>query len=86
MVDEALVIAQPFLRCGVHTTPGSSPGSLVFNRGVFLNVPLIADWQMLTKKREHLVNEHVYRATLKGRRHDYEINQKVLRNYTCLQS
>ena len=29
LVDEALMIAQQSLRCSVHTTLGSSPGSLV---------------------------------------------------------
>ena len=79
LVDEALGIAQHSLRCGVHTTLGSSPGSLVFNRDMFLNIPLIADWQMLTKKREHLVNENLRRKNLKRRKYDYEINQKVLK-------
>ena len=79
LVDEALGIAQHSLRCGVHTTLGSSPGSLVFNRDMFLNIPLIADWQMLTKKREHLVNENLRRENLKRRKYDYEVNQKVLK-------
>ena len=46
---------------------------------MLLNIPLIADWQMLTKKREHLINENLRRANLKRRRYDYEINQKVLK-------
>ncbi len=28
---------------GTHSTLGSSPGSLVFHRDMFLNIPLIAD-------------------------------------------
>ena len=46
---------------------------------MFLNVPLIADWQMITKKREHLVNENLHSANLKRRTYDYEVNQKVLK-------
>ncbi len=34
-VDEALSIATHAMRAGVHTTLGSSPGSLVFNRDMF---------------------------------------------------
>ena len=79
LVDEALSIAQHSLRCGVHTTLGSSPGSLVFNRDMFLNVPLIADWHALTLKREHLINENLRRANLKRRRFDYQVGQKVLK-------
>ena len=79
LVDEALAVAQHALRCAVHTTLGSSPGALVFNRDMFLNIPLMADWQMLNAKREHLVNENLRRANLKRRRFDYAVNQKVLK-------
>ena len=44
-----------------------------------LNVPLIADWQLLTKRREHVVNENLRRNNLKRRRFDYSVNQKVLK-------
>jgi hypothetical protein len=48
-MDEALSIAMHVMRASVHTTLlGSSPGSLVFNRDMFLNVPLIADWKAIT--------------------------------------
>ena len=46
----------------VHILPlefGSSPGSLVFNRDMFLNIPLIADWHAVIKRQEHLVNENL---------------------------
>ena len=47
-VDEALSIAMHAMRVGIHTTLGSSPGNLVFNRDMFLNIPLIADWHAIT--------------------------------------
>jgi hypothetical protein len=47
------------MRTGIHTTLGSSPGSLVFNRDIFLNIPLIADWHAINQKREHLENENL---------------------------
>ena len=78
-MDEALAVAQHALRCAVHTTLGSSPGAPVFNRDMFLNIPLMADWQLLNKKREHLVNENLRRANLKRRRYDYKVNQKILK-------
>ena len=43
-MDEALSIAMHAMRTSVHTTLGSSPGNLAFNRDMFLNIPLIADW------------------------------------------
>ena len=47
-IDEALAIAMHAIRAGIHSTLGSSPGSLVFNRDMFLNIPLIADWHAVS--------------------------------------
>jgi hypothetical protein len=67
---------------GIHTTLGSSPGNLVFNREMFLNIPLIADWHAITQKREHLINENLMRETCKQKCYDYVPNQKVLKKHT----
>jgi hypothetical protein len=47
-VHEALSIAMHAMRAGIHTPLGSSLGSLVFNRDMFLNIPLIANWHVIT--------------------------------------
>jgi hypothetical protein len=52
-VDKALSIAMHAMQVGIHSTLGSSPGALVFNRDMFLNIPLLADWHAIIKKREH---------------------------------
>jgi hypothetical protein len=78
-VDEALSIAMHAMRAGIHTTLGSSPGSLVFNRDMFLNIPLIADWHAITLKREHLIHENLLRENQKRRRYDYMPQQRVLK-------
>ncbi len=63
----------------MHTTLGSSPGNLVFNRDMFLNIPLIADWHAITLKREHLIHENLLRENQKRRRYDYVPQQRVLK-------
>ena len=79
LIAEALSTAMHAMRSSVHTTFGSSPGSLVFNQDMFLNIPLIADWHTITNKREHLVNKNLRRANKKRRRFDYASNQQVLK-------
>jgi hypothetical protein len=49
-VDKALSIAMHTMQAGVHSTLGSSPGNLVFNRDTFLNIPLITDWHAITQR------------------------------------
>jgi hypothetical protein len=70
LVDEALSIAMHAMRAGIHSKLGSSPDSLVFNRDMFLNIPLIADWHAITQKREHLIHENFMRENQKRRWYD----------------
>jgi hypothetical protein len=78
-VDEALSISMHAMRVGIHSTMGSSPGNLVFNRGMFLNIPLIADRHAITLKREHLINENLMSENQKWRRYDYSPQQRILK-------
>jgi hypothetical protein len=64
-VDEALSIAMHAMQAGVHSTLGSSAGNLVFNRDMFLDIPLIADWHAITQRREHLIFENLMRENQK---------------------
>ena len=78
-VDEVLSIAMHTMRAGVHSTPGSSPGNLVINRDIFLNIPLIANWHAITQRREHLIHENLMRENQKRRGFDYAPQQRVLK-------
>ena len=73
------------MQTGIHTTLVSSPGNLVFNRDMFLNIPLIADWHTITQKLEHLINENLMHENCKQKCYDYVPNQKILkkRHKTC---
>ena len=79
MIDSALATAMHAMRTNVATTLESSPGSLVFNRDMFHNIPLIADWHMITQRREHHVNENLRRQNKRRRRYDYAVGQQVLK-------
>jgi hypothetical protein len=46
---------------------------------MFLNVPLIADWQAIACTLEHHVNENLQRANRKQRQYDYAPGQQVLK-------
>ena len=81
-VDEALSIAMHAMRAGLHSTLGSSPGSLTYNRDMFLNIPLIADWHAITQRREHLINDNLIQENQKQCRYDYVPQQRILKkNY-----
>ena len=65
IVDQALALAMHAMRTTVSTTLGSIPGALAFSRDMFLNIPLIADWQTIAQHREHHVNENLRRMNAK---------------------
>ena len=71
IVDQALSQAMHATRTTVMTTIGSSPGSLAFSRDMFLNIPLVADWQAIAKHREQRINDDLRRSNLKRRQYDY---------------
>ena len=61
------------------TTLGSSPGSLLLNRDMFLNIPLIADWHAINQKPEHLIHENLLCENQKRRR--YVPQKRVLKKH-----
>ena len=63
----------------IATTLGSTPGALAFSRDMFLNVPLIADWQAIAARREQHINDNLRRANQKRRQYDYTAGQKILK-------
>jgi hypothetical protein len=69
------------MRAGIHSTQGSSPGSLVFNRDMFLNIPLIANWHAITQKREPIIHENLMRENQKRRQYDYLPEQRILKKH-----
>ena len=79
LVDEALSIASHAMRTTIATTLGGTPGALAYSRDMFLNVPLVADWQLIAQRSEQYINDDLRRANLKRRSYDYAVGQKVLK-------
>jgi hypothetical protein len=68
------------MQAGVHSTLGSSPGTLVFNRDMFPNIPLIVDRHTIKQRREqHLIHENLMGENQKRRGYNYAPQQMVLK-------
>jgi hypothetical protein len=79
IIDDALATAMHALQTTVATTVGSTAGALAFARDMFLNMPLIADWQAIARTCEHHVDENLQHANRKQRQYDYALGQQVLK-------
>ena len=79
IIDDALATAMHAMQTTIATTLGSTPGALAFAQDMFLNVPLIADWQAIAHTHEHHVNKNSRHANRKLRQFGYAPGQQVLK-------
>ncbi len=79
IIDDALATAMHAMQTTVATILGSTLGALAFAWDMFLNVPLIPDWQAIAHTCEHHVNVNLQRANRKWRQFDYTPGQQVLK-------
>ncbi len=79
IIDDALATAMHAMQTTLATTLGSTPGALAFAWDMFLNIPLIADWQAIAHTCEHHVNENLQCANRKQHQFDLALGQQVLK-------
>ena len=79
IVDKALAAASHAMQISVTRTLGhNSPGALAFGRDMLLDIPFIADWEAVRKKRKLIIDENLWPTNQKRRRFDYQPGQEVL--------
>ena len=77
MIDNALATVVHASRCAVNHTMQTSPGAMVFNRDMMINIPLIANLLAIGDRRQHLVNENLRRINAKRIDHSYSVGDWV---------
>ena len=78
IVDNALATCVHSSRCAVNHTMQTSPGSLVFNRDMIMNIPLIANLYSIQERRQQLIDENLRRTNARRIQHNYNIGDKVM--------
>ena len=78
IIDTALAATIFALRTAAHNTLHASPGSIVYNRDMLLNIPFIADFQNLQQNRQQVVDSNLQQANLRRHDYDYTIGGLVL--------
>jgi len=79
LVDTAISTATYAARAAIHQTLNISPGALVFQRDMFLDIPIIADLQLLQQNRQALIDKQLLLANSKRINFDYQPGQQVLK-------
>ena len=79
MVDTALANCMYATRAALHSSLQGTPGSLVFQRDMVLDIPVIADWQTIQQHRQQLIDKRLIAANNKRFKHDYHPGDEVLK-------
>ena len=78
LVDNALATAMYAHHCSPNTSLSFySPGVLVFQRDMFVDILLIADIHTLTQHRQALIDKHLLQANSRRTRHEFKVNDQV---------
>ena len=78
LIDDALSTVVHITRCALSRALGVSPGALVFQRDMVLDIPIIADLLYIQEKRQVTIDENLRRQNQKRREFHYSVNQEVL--------
>lgn len=62
LVDTSIATALHAARSAIHRTLGVSPGGLVFQRDMLLDIPLLTDIQLIRDRRLVVIDENLRRA------------------------
>jgi transposase InsO family protein len=82
MVDTALANCVFATRATIHSALQATPGLLAFRRDMLLDIPLQADWLLIQRRRQQLIDQRLIEANRKQFLHDYHIGDEVLKlNY-----
>ena len=78
MVAEFIMNAAWAIRSTYHTVLKSSPGAAIFGRDMLFDIPYVADWVEIGRRRQERVDNDNARENSRRLSFDYEVGQKVL--------
>ena len=78
LIENVLATVTYATRASVSRALNTSPGNLVFNRDMFVDVPLISNLAAIRDRRQQLIDENLIRENKKRREFRYQAGQEVL--------
>ena len=78
MIDELLTNVSWVIRSTHHTVLGTTPGAAIFERDMLFDIPFLADWSDIGKRRQNQVDKSNIRENSKRVDFDYRVGQKFL--------
>jgi transposase InsO family protein len=78
LMDTALQTAAYATRVATHGTLKISPGAMIFQRDMILDIPIVADLELLRQRRQAAIDTNLIRANRRRISHDYQVGDLVL--------
>lgn len=78
LIDTILSSAAYGIRATAHTTMGISPAAIAFGRDMQLNIPIIADLNLLRQRRQAKTDYNFGRENARRTTKDYQVGDRVL--------
>ena len=78
MITDFIVDAAWAIRSTYHTVLKSTPGAAIFGRDMLFDIPYIADWNDIGRRRQEKVNKDNVCENLTRLPFDYVVGKKVL--------
>jgi hypothetical protein len=78
LVDSTLVTPLHAPCSTIHHTLGITPDGIIFNRDMFLNIPLETDFHLLQTRRQAIIDDNLRRSNNKRCQHDYQPGNECL--------
>jgi len=77
-IDEFITNAAWAIRSSYHTVLKATPGAAIFGRDMLFDLPYIANWDEIGKRRQKQVDANNVRENKKRLPYDYVVGNKVL--------
>jgi hypothetical protein len=78
MIDDFIANVGWAIRSTHHTVLGTTPGAAIFSRDMLFDIPYIADWSQIGKRRQQQVDQSNIKENKSRIDFDYRIGTKVV--------
>ena len=79
LLDTALANAMYATRSSYNSAILTTPGAMAFHRDMVMNIPFLADLNLIQQHRQHLIDERLLVNNRKRYSYDYQPGQQVLK-------
>ena len=79
ILDTAIANTVFALRSSFHSSLQTTPGALAFGRDMILDLPVVADLNLIRERKQQLIDERLITANRKRFSYDYHVGDEIMK-------